>query len=96
MILPTMMSGAAAFQLKVILFTQQREVGNFTHFRQPQASRSDSFSFTPGPYCAHLSEWKEVLLSRFADIAFLETACWLSQRIHLFVTFKLLSTVSPT
>ena len=73
-ILPTMMSDVAAFQSKLNLFSQPFEVGNFIHFPvlQSLVSRSGPFSFTPGPYYAYLTELKEELLSRFADIKILE------------------------
>jgi len=73
-ILPTMMSDVAAFQSKLNLFSQQLEIGNFTHFPvlQSQVSRSGPFSFTPGPYCAYLTELKEEFSSRFVDIKILE------------------------
>ena len=73
-ILPTMMSDVAAFQAKLNLFSQQFEVGNFTHFPvlQSQVSRSGPVSFTPGPYCAYLTELKEEFSSCFADTKILE------------------------
>jgi len=69
-----MISYVAAFQSKLNLFLQQLEVGNFTHFPvlQSQVSRSGPFSFTPGPYCAYLTELKEEFSSRFADTKILE------------------------
>jgi len=73
-ILPTMKNDAAVFQTKLNLFSQQLEVGNFTHFPvlQSQVSRSGSFSFNPGHYCAYLTQVKEEFSSCFVDIKILQ------------------------
>ena len=70
--LPTMMSDVAAFQSKLNLFSQQLELGNFTHFPVLQSQVARSGSFTPGPCCAYLTELKEGFSSRVADIEILE------------------------
>ena len=60
-----------SISIKPNLFSQQLEIGNFAHFPvlQFEVSRSGSFSFTPGPYCAYLTQ---EFSSRFGDIKILK------------------------